>query len=119
MPGVQFGNTATPQGSLADIDQLRLVGDDQSEVAVPPPVLMAIGRTVMTASPLVSTRRRSDGHLRRLDQRQTFRAERKWLAVGRSTFATHRANLTGPPRPGIPLEVEGDERVIGFAMLAS
>src|SRR5580700_10644604 len=80
---------------------------------------MAIGRTVMTGSPLVSTRRRSDGHLRRLDQRQTFRAERKWLAVGRSTFATHRANLTGPPRPGIPTEVEGDERVIGFAMLAS
>jgi hypothetical protein len=43
VPNRNLFRTAPHQGSLSDIDQHRLVGDDQSAVAVPPP-LMATGR---------------------------------------------------------------------------
>ena len=106
------------KGRLADIDQHRLVGDDQPAVAVPPPVLMATGRAVMAGSPWVSPRECGDGRFRRLDQRQGIANGERMLGIPTPNFCDASSEFDGSTTTGHP----NDRRrrgVMRFVMLAS
>ena len=78
--------------------------DDQSAVAVPPP-LMATGRgRAGRIAARSATTSAATVALGGSISDTVWRTESESWAVGRPTFAMRRANLTGPPQPDIPTE---------------